>query len=50
MFKLFGGAGVQTGEETGNSRLQAMLESREIFEYHDGEKTRYGDPFAFWRR
>jgi hypothetical protein len=26
-----------------------MVQSRDIFEYHDGEKIRYGDPFAIWR-
>ena len=44
MFKFFGRKAA-----TGPARLQSMLEARDIFEYHDGEKIRYGDPFAIWR-
>lgn len=44
MFNVFGGA-----FKTGSSRVRELLASREIFEYHDGERTRYGDPYAIWR-
>jgi hypothetical protein len=39
MFQLFGPG----------RRLRKLIRTRAIFKYHDGERTRYGDPFAIWR-
>lgn len=30
-------------------RHRQRIQARLIFEYHDGQRERYGDPFALWR-